>query len=197
MAVVATLLATGGVSEAKDRTGEKAFHGDGTLFRSYPMPLFIGRWLECGYGVSFGSFPTGSEHEAEYEIGPLPDRLDRNFEVVLALDGANVRLEEGWSADFVIEDAGGTVVLQSEDVDGGSWPGGGFTHVFQMLPEWRKRRVSGWEYIFSAPMGGTNLRPAAFKAQPGQRYRVKVRYSPGTGAPETQGHFEIRQPVSM
>ena len=197
MAVVAALLATGGVSEAKDRAGEKAFRGDGTLFRSYPMPLFIGRWLECGYGVAFGSFPTGSEHEAEYEIGPLPDRLDRNFEVVLALDGANGRLEEGWSADFVIEDAGGTVVLRSEDVDGGSWPGGGFTHVFQMLPEWRKRRVSGWEYIFSAPMGGTNLRPAAFKAQPGQRYRVKVRYSPGTGAPETQGHFEIRQPVSM
>ena len=103
------------------------------------MPLFIGRWMECGYGVEFGSFPAGSAFEAEYEIGPLPDTLDRNYEVVLALDTAEDLPGEGWTASFSIEDAEGTLVVQSDGMEGGSWQGRGAGHVYQMLPKgWKE-----------------------------------------------------------
>ena len=200
---VVVWLAAVGAGEAKDRAAEKAFRGDGVLFRSFPMPLFIGRWMECGYGVAFGSFPAGSAFEAEYQTGPLPDTLGKNYEVVLALDSAEDSLGEGWTASFSIEDAAGTVVLSSDGVEGGSWEGGGRGHVYQMLPKGWKEFVGRDEWWFTAPRrldlppDAPDAWPGTFKARPGERYRVKVRYAPGPGATETRGHFEIRQPVSM
>ena len=164
------------------------------------MPLFIGRWMECGYGVEFGSFPAGSAFEAEYEIGPLPDTLDRNYEVVLALDTAEDLPGEGWTASFSIEDAEGTLVVQSDGMEGGSWQGRGAGHVYQMLSKGWKEFVGRHEWCFVAPRrpdDSPEAWPGTFKVRPGERYRVKVRYTPGAGATERLVHFEIRQPVWM
>lgn len=194
--------AADGAALAADRAGERAYAGDGTLFRSYRMPLFIGRWMECGYGVAFEGFPAESTHEAVYEAGPLPDTIDMDYWLVLAFDTAEDPPPGGWTVEATVEDAAGTAVLvlpPTKGTDRERCTGRALSHVHQTPSEWRKRTVARLEYWFFLPLEEGKVTPntASFKATPGERYRVRVRYSPGPGTPETQCHFEIVQPASM
>lgn len=202
LAVLVVWNALGIEAIAADRKAERAFSGDGTLFRSYLMPLFIGRWMECGYGVAFESFPTGSDYEAVYEAGPLPVTHDMNYWLMLALDNAEDSLGKGWTVEATVEDAAGGAVLVLPPTgaeDKQRCTGEARSHVHQRPSEWRKRTVSRWEYWFFLPLEEGKVVPktASFKAKPGERYRVRVRFSPGNGTADLQGHFEIVQPRTL
>lgn len=193
--------AAAGTAGAAERAAERAFAGDGTLFRIYLMPLFIGRWMECGYGVAFENFATGSAHEAVYETGPLPDPVDEDYVLRLVLDNPEDSLGAGWTFEATVEDSAGTavLVLPPTGPDDGRCTDEGRSHVHQKPSEWRKRLVARREYWFFLPLEEGKVVPngAWFKAKPGERYRLRIRFSPGPGTADVQGHFEIAQPTYL